>query len=100
MHFQERREPIKIDSGESIDRPADGPALVFPGRFRYDPFSRHREVNMMEIGRRMLAITAAAAIASTGALAACEKQGPAERAGQSVDRAVKDAKDALKDLSR
>ena len=55
---------------------------------------------MTEIGRRVLAIAAATAIASTVALAACEKQGPAERAGQSVDRAVKDAKDALKDLSR
>ena len=54
----------------------------------------------MEMGRRMIAIAAAAAIAITVALAACEKQGPAERAGKSVDRAVKDATDALKDLSR
>ncbi len=54
----------------------------------------------MEIRRRTIAIAAAAAIASTVALAACEKQGPAERAGKSVDRAVKDAKDAFKDLSR
>ena len=54
----------------------------------------------MEIRRRTIAIAAAAAIASTVALAACEKQGPAERAGKSVDRAVNDAKDAFKDLSR
>ncbi len=51
----------------------------------------------MEIGHRMIAM---AAIATALALTACEKPGPAERAGKSVDRAVKDAKDALKDLSR
>ena len=55
---------------------------------------------MMEIGRRMIAMAAAASVATALALAACEKQGPAERAGKSVDRAVKDAQDAFKDLSR
>jgi hypothetical protein len=29
-------------------------------------------------------------------LAACEREGPAEKAGESIDRAVKDARDALK----
>jgi hypothetical protein len=29
-------------------------------------------------------------------LAACEREGPAERAGESIDRAAKDARDALK----
>jgi hypothetical protein len=29
-------------------------------------------------------------------LAACEREGPAERAGESIDRAVKDARDAVK----
>jgi hypothetical protein len=49
---QGRREPIKIDSDESIDRPADGLALVFPGRFRYDPVDRHTEVTGMKMRRR------------------------------------------------
>lgn len=29
-------------------------------------------------------------------LAACEREGPAERAGESLDRAAKDVRDALK----
>jgi len=30
-------------------------------------------------------------------LAACEREGPAEKAGRSVDRAAKDMRDAVKD---
>lgn len=30
-------------------------------------------------------------------LAACEREGPAEKAGRSVDRAAKDVQDAVKD---
>ena len=29
-------------------------------------------------------------------VAACDREGPAERAGESVDRAVEDARDAIK----
>ena len=29
-------------------------------------------------------------------VAACEREGPAERAGESIDRAVEDARDAVK----
>lgn len=29
-------------------------------------------------------------------LAACEREGPAERAGESIDRAAKDVRDAIK----
>lgn len=32
-------------------------------------------------------------------LGACEREGPAERAGERVDRAVDDARDAVKDAT-
>jgi hypothetical protein len=33
-------------------------------------------------------------------LAACEREGPAEKAGRSIDRAAKDVGDAVKDAAR
>jgi hypothetical protein len=32
--------------------------------------------------------------------AACEREGPAERAGEKIDRAAKDVRDAVKDTRR
>ena len=33
-------------------------------------------------------------------LAACEREGPAEKAGRSIDRAAKDVSDAVKDAAK
>lgn len=33
-------------------------------------------------------------------LAACERQGPAEKAGEKIDRAVEDARDAVRDATK
>jgi hypothetical protein len=33
-------------------------------------------------------------------LAACEREGPAEKAGRSIDRAAKDVRDSVKDAVR
>ncbi len=40
--------------------------------------------------------TLLASIALTMVVAACEKEGPAERAGKQVDKAVESVKDAVK----
>ena len=45
--------------------------------------------------RKPLVLMAVVTIGLAGALAACEREGPAERAGRSVDRAASSVRDAV-----
>lgn len=47
--------------------------------------------------RSLQVLVAAAALAAAFTLAACEHEGPAERAGKKIDKAAEDAGDAVKD---
>jgi len=41
-----------------------------------------------------------AAVFLLALLGACEREGPAERAGEKIDRAAKDARDAVRDATK
>jgi hypothetical protein len=43
------------------------------------------------------AVVAAAGLASSALMAGCEKKGPAEKAGENIDRAARDTGEAVKD---
>jgi hypothetical protein len=45
----------------------------------------------------IIAVAVAAGVASSALLAGCEKKGPAEKAGETIDRAAKDTGEAVKD---
>ena len=47
--------------------------------------------------RRFRALALASLLAGTFALTACEKEGPAERAGKKIDNAAEKAGDAIED---
>ena len=49
---------------------------------------------MTKITKRVAALLASIAMVMT--VAACQKEGPAERAGKQVDKAVENVKDAVK----
>ena len=49
---------------------------------------------MTKTTKRVAAILASIALVMT--VVACEKEGPAERAGKQIDKAVEDAKNAVK----
>jgi hypothetical protein len=53
-------------------------------------FHSHKEAHMMNKGKRFIAVLAVFALIA--GLAGCEKEGPMEKAGKKVDKAIEDIK--------
>ncbi len=50
---------------------------------------------MSKVGHNRIALRAALLFGALITFAGCETKGPAERAGESIDKSVQDAKDAI-----